>query len=49
MGKGKKTWVLKVELVGLFEIEWKVPCHLYVGRVFQYLSDQGTNYLYKIR
>jgi hypothetical protein len=27
MGKEKKTWVSKVGLVGLFEIEWKIPCH----------------------
>lgn len=48
MGEDKKTWVSKVGLVGLFEIEWRVPCHLYASRVFQYLSDKGKDDLYKI-
>lgn len=47
MGEDKKTWVSKVGLVGLFEIEWRVPCHLYASRVFQYLSDKGKDDLYK--
>jgi hypothetical protein len=23
----KKTWANKIRLVGLFEVEWKTPCH----------------------
>jgi len=23
----EKTWALKIEFVGLFEIDWKIPCH----------------------
>jgi hypothetical protein len=26
-GKEEKTWANKVELVGMFEIEWKTPHH----------------------
>lgn len=27
MGEEEKTWASVVELVGLFEIDWKAPCH----------------------
>ncbi len=26
-GKEEKTWVNKAGLEGLFEVEWKTPCH----------------------
>ncbi len=26
-GKEERAWVNKARLVGLFEIEWKTPCH----------------------
>jgi hypothetical protein len=26
-GKEERKWVNKANLVGLFEIEWKIPCH----------------------
>ncbi len=26
-GEGEKTWLNKANLVGLFKVEWKTPCH----------------------
>jgi hypothetical protein len=26
-GEEKRTWANKARLIGLFEIEWKTPCH----------------------
>jgi hypothetical protein len=27
MGKNEKQWASIVKLVGLFELQWKAPCH----------------------